>query len=95
MAVGDDFERVILKELKKADEILALLTPWALTRPYVWTELGLALSYRIRIIGVLYGVKPDDTALPEYMRQRLLIDINDLDKYLAQLKVRAGRSKGR
>lgn len=90
LAVGDDFEKVILKELERADEILALLTPWAMTRPYVWSELGHALKRHIRIVGVLYGVKPEDPSLPQFMRRRLLVDINNIDEYLAQLQVRVG-----
>jgi hypothetical protein len=40
--VGDDFEREILESLEKADELLVLMTPWALKRLYVWAELGAA-----------------------------------------------------
>lgn len=40
--VGDDFEERILEFLEKANELLVLLTPWALDRPYVWAELGAA-----------------------------------------------------
>lgn len=33
IAVGADFEEDILSHLEKADELLVLLTPWALERP--------------------------------------------------------------
>ncbi len=33
--VTDDFEEVILEFLGKADELVVLMTPWALDRPYV------------------------------------------------------------
>ncbi len=95
ISIGEDFEAKVMKSLALADEVVALLTPWALTRPYVWTELGFALANRKRIVGILYGVKPEDPALPEYMRRRLMIDINNLDRYLNQLKKRMGLSKGK
>jgi putative NADPH-quinone reductase len=31
--VGDDFEQEILEFLEKADELVVLMTPWALERP--------------------------------------------------------------
>ena len=43
--VGADFEHDILAFLKKAHELVVLLTPWALDRPYVWAELGAAWYY--------------------------------------------------
>jgi hypothetical protein len=39
---GADFEEDILKFLEKAHEMVVLLTPWALDRPYVWAEIGAA-----------------------------------------------------
>lgn len=35
IAVGADFEEEILDSLSSSDELLVLLTPWALDRPYV------------------------------------------------------------
>jgi len=40
--VGEDFEESILTFLEQAHELLVLLTPWALERPYVWAEIGAA-----------------------------------------------------
>src|SRR5437762_7452588 len=48
--VGDDFEEKIITSLDKADELVVLMTPWALERPYVWAELGAAWSRRIPIV---------------------------------------------
>lgn len=39
---GGDFEDAILAFLSKADELVVLLTPWALDRPYIWAEIGAA-----------------------------------------------------
>src|ERR1700737_1813382 len=37
--VGAEFEEEILESLDKAHELIVLLTPWALERPYIWAEL--------------------------------------------------------
>ena len=39
---GGDFEQDIRDFINKADELVVLMTPWALDRPYVWAELGAA-----------------------------------------------------
>jgi len=93
--IGEEFEEKIMAALGKSDELLVLLTPWALNRPYVWTEVGFALGKKIPIVGVLYGVQPGDPAIPEYMRRRIMIDVNELDKYFDQLRVRIKPKKRR
>jgi len=42
IAVGEDFEEEILGALDRCREVLVLLTPWSLQRPYVWAEIGVA-----------------------------------------------------
>jgi len=90
--VGEDFEERILEALDQANELLVLLTPWALTRPYVWAEIGAAWSKRIPIIVVLHGLKPEDVnamaKVPLLLKRRNMIHINELDTYLDQLKFR-------
>jgi len=54
--VGADFEEDTLAFLEKADELVVLITPWALERPYVWAELGAAWGRRVPIVGLLHGV---------------------------------------
>jgi TIR domain len=44
---GADFEEDILRFLERAHELVVLLTPWALERPYVWAEIGAAWGRRI------------------------------------------------
>jgi len=53
---GAEFEEDILSSLERAHELVVLLTPWALERPYVWAELGAALGRRIPIVALLLGV---------------------------------------
>ena len=102
IAVGEDFEERILHALDRADELLVLLTPWALNRPYVWSEIGAAWGRRKPIIGILHGLKPDElisqAGVPVLIKRRNLIELNDIDSYFAQLQKRVSakrRKRGR
>lgn len=90
--VGIDFEDEILAFLEKADELVVLLTPWALERPYVWAEIGAAWGRRIPIVALLLGVSPSELqerrGVPVLLKQRNLIPLNDIDKYLTELRSR-------
>jgi len=89
---GDDFEEKILEHLNKSDEILALLTPWALKRPYLWAELGVAWGKGIPIIGVLHGLSAGNLGKKSeatiFLKRRSLIEINEIEKYFSELKSR-------
>ncbi len=92
IAVGEDFEERILHALDQASEFLVLLTPWSLKRPYVWAEIGAAWGKRTPIIGVLHGLTPEElhtqAGVPILIKRRDLIDLNQLDTYLSQLRER-------
>jgi len=90
--VGADFENDILAFLDKAHELVVLLTPWALDRPYVWAELGAAWGRRIPIVGLLHGLSAGDLqsrpGVPVFLKKRDLVRLNEIDDYLRQLKRR-------
>lgn len=90
--VGEDFEERILDFLSRADELVVLLTPWALDRPYVWAEIGAAFGRRIPIIGILHGITPTELqerpGIPVFVKKRDLIEINNVDVYFRQLASR-------
>jgi hypothetical protein len=90
--VGDDFEKQILLHLEEASELLALLTPWSVKSMYVWSEIGAAWSRRIPLVVVLHGIKLEklrsDPTIPIYIKRHNLISLNDIDRYLTQLKQR-------
>jgi hypothetical protein len=93
--IGADFEREILKFLAKAHELVVLVTPWALERPYVWAELGAAWGKGIRIAALLHGLTAGELqarpGVPVFLKQRNLIDLNDVEKYFNQLARRVKR----
>lgn len=90
--VGADFEEEILDFLNRAEELVVLLTPWALERPYVWAEAGAAWIRRIPIVAVLHGVTPGELqsrpGIPVFLKKRDLLDLNEIDSYFKQLKQR-------
>ena len=89
---GDDFENVILKELRSSKELLVLFTPWSLERPYLWMEVGAAWGIGLRIVGVLYGLSEKDinenSKTPVLIKKSNLVELNDINKYFNQLKKR-------
>lgn len=91
--VGDDFEDEIRDFLSKAHELVVLLTPWALDRPYVWAELGAAWARQIPIVGVLHGLTAAELqakpGVPVFLKKRDLIEINDFERYCHELSQRS------
>src|ERR1041384_3082428 len=95
--VGAEFEEDLREILDKADELLVLFTPWALERPYVWIEIGAAWQRRLPIVVVLHGLSAKDFQAhpnaPVFLKQRDIVRLNDIDKYLKQLSSRNRRRK--
>lgn len=90
--VGSDFEEDILAFLERAHELVGLLTPWALDRPYVWAELGAAWGRRIPIVALLHGITPAELqsrpGVPIFLKKRNLLPLNEIETYLQQLRER-------
>lgn len=93
--VGGDFEEDILAFLEKAHELVVLLTPWALERPYVWAEIGAAWGRRIPIVALLHGIGASELqsrpGVPLLLKRRNMIDLNDVDQYFEELRHRTDR----
>jgi TIR domain len=90
--IGSDFEEDILAFLEKAHELVVLLTPWSLERPYVWAEIGAAWARRIPIIALLHGMTEAEfqsrPGVPVLLKKRDLLTLNQIDQYFHQLKQR-------
>ena len=97
IAFGEDFEARILVALGKSKELLVLLTPWSLSRPYVWAEVGAAWGLRIPIVGILHGLSFDDlqtdSRIPLIIKRRDCLELNDFQSYLDQLRQRIEESQ--
>ena len=92
IAAGSDFEADIRAALEHADELVVLLTPWALDRPYVSVELAVAWFRRIRIVGILHGLTPSElqvkSGVPVFVKSLNLLSINQVDRFLRELEER-------
>jgi len=75
---GADFEQDILDFLQRAHELVVLLTPWALERPYVWAEIGAAWGRRIPIVALLLGITAAELqtrpGIPVLLKKRDLLE---------------------
>lgn len=95
---GADFEEDILQFLEKAHELVVLLTPWALDRPYVWAEIGAAWGRRIPIVALLLGITATELqtrpGIPVLLKRRDLLELNDVEVYLKQLGERVQQGEG-
>jgi hypothetical protein len=92
IGVGQDFEQELLDHLEEADEMVVLMTPWALERPYVLAELGAAWLRKIPIVVLLQGMTPDELQakpeVPVFLKKRKMMELNGIDVYLAELRRR-------
>jgi hypothetical protein len=94
IAHGDDSEEEILKAEPGCSELLVLLTPWSLKRPWIWLEIDFFRHSRKRIVCVLYGISAREVAsdpdVASVVKKLDMVELNDLDSYLGQLKQRIG-----
>lgn len=98
IAIADDFPEAIRNHMEEADELLVLLTPWSIHRPWVLVEIGQAFQRRIPIVGVLYGLTEtqlrQDVSFPVFLLSRRLLQLNDFDRYLNELRERNRKDAG-
>ena len=99
MEYGDDFEDKILAAVRASQELLVLLTPWAIKRPYIWLEIGAIWGQGQRIVGVLYGLGVKelmtDEGTPALLKRITLVEINKLDEYFDAVREAFARSAPR
>lgn len=88
---GDDIPERIRSEIKKSRELVVLLTPYSIDRPWVLFEVGAAWGWsrNIRITAVLYHVDVDP--IPKMLKPKKAIDINSCDALFAQIRERVER----
>jgi hypothetical protein len=83
--------------LTRCTELVSFLTPYSVGRNWVWSELGAAYGLKKPYVAVLYGLtrqkiekKYGGLAILESTK---LIDLNDFDAYLNELKDRVNLVK--
>lgn len=88
---GDRIEERIFEERPKCKELVALLTPWSVTRNWVWTEIGAARACDMRIVGVLFGLslhEIEDKGGLACLNKRNTASLDEFDDYIDELAVR-------
>jgi hypothetical protein len=94
---GDDFEDRILEAVRASEELLVLLTPWSLARPYIWLEIGAIWGLGRRVVGILHGLSANELVrqdgTPALLKRIDLLDLNRVDGYFDQLKPRIEKWK--
>ena len=89
---GDDFEEKILDAEATCTELLVLLTPWSLSRTYIWLEIGFFRRGSKRIVGVLHGVTAQEVAtdprIANLLKKLDVVDLNNIERYFDELHSR-------
>lgn len=92
IAKGDHFDQRIFDELPYCSELIALLTPWAAERNWVWVEIGAARALQKRVVGVLYGLKmtglENERGGMACLNPTNVMSLNDFEAYLPELERR-------
>ena len=90
---GDKIPDAIRKKIIESDELLVLLTPESVDRPWVLIEVGAAWGRKqnARIIAVLCHV--EFSRIPDIIDSKKAYRINELDDYLKALKSRVSRRR--
>jgi hypothetical protein len=85
---GDDIPEQIRTRIKQSRELIVLLTPDSVDRPWVLLEVGAAWGWRknYRIVPVLCHT--DVESIPDIIKAKKAFHLNEFDQYLAELKER-------
>lgn len=79
----------LLSQLKKAHQILVLLTPNSLNSQSVMMTIGAGVSLQKEIVPIVIGL--DVATLPGWIRAMHLVRYPELSKYLLDLPRQAGK----
>lgn len=90
---GDDIPENIRQQITRSREMVVLLTPESVDRQWVSLEVGAAWGRRsnYRIVTILDHVGTD--RIPELIKSKRAIRINDIDLYLRNLSSRVKKAK--
>jgi hypothetical protein len=88
---GDDIPEEIRRQIKRSKELVVLLTPLSVDRPWVLLEVGAAWGRGrdMRILAVMCHVTFDK--IPDMIKSKKAISLNEFDAYLSELAKRVRR----
>jgi hypothetical protein len=94
---GANFKQIIHKEIALSNEVVALFTPWSAKRSWVWIEIGAAWGQDKPVVAVFYGMELSDLEQNGQGKGMLedinVLQLNDVDKYLAEVAARINGAK--
>lgn len=92
---GDNIPDTIQQQIVRCKEMVVLLTPESVNRPWVLLEVGAAWGRRrhprIRIIAVLCHVTVE--SIPDMIASKKAVPLNEFDQYVDELRQRVLESK--
>ncbi len=90
---GDDIPESLRQAIADSDEMVVLLTPESIHRPWVLMEIGAAWQrgHDMRIVGVLQHVSIEP--IPAMLKSKKVIELNAFDSYLKELEVRMRKKR--
>ncbi len=88
---GDFIPEAIRTNLRSCDELVVLLTRNSINREWVLVEIAGAWVLGKRVVAIMDQVTPKE--LPDVIANCRAVDLNDFDTYLADVKLRARKSK--
>jgi hypothetical protein len=91
LEAGASIPEEIRRHLENCDEFLVLLTSPSIARQWVLVELGAAWGLRKRITAITDKVADD--LLPDIIKQTKARELNDFDRFVAELVDRVKRRR--
>jgi hypothetical protein len=88
---GDRIPASIKANLLACEEFVILLSPQSITRQWVLVELGGAWTLDKRVMAITYNLSAEK--IPDIIEQDKGYDLNDFDRYVAELIRRVQRKR--
>lgn len=89
---GETIDFDLRRLLRKADEVILILTDRSLNNPYLLFEMGAAFSLHKRVIPILVGI--EESEIPPLIAQFRYVRYAGLRGYLSELEQRVRSSAG-
>jgi hypothetical protein len=89
---GEEIPDRLKSEIARCDELVVLLTPDSVHRDWVLLEVGAAWGCEKRIVAILCHTKV--VRIPAMIRSRKAFHLNELDRYIEEVRLRAFTNGG-
>jgi hypothetical protein len=95
LLTGDDVRATLARLLGQVTELVVLFTPHSLDRAWVWAEVGTVLFTGRRVVPIFHGMMRADLGtgglgLLDGLKD---LQLNDFDRYLAEIRQRVAHEQ--